>query len=100
VTDSGCIAPDDNPLVGDGDGAALGFGDRAGTLIDAEGAGEVLAVGLGCEFPEAQEARLTAASVATIPILTLWATNNLQAAGIWGATATDATCEPDLRIRC
>ncbi len=101
MTDSGCIAPDDNPLVDGGEGIALGVGDRAGMLIDAEGTGKVRAVGLGCASPEAHAARLTAASVATIPKFTLRATNNLQGRWHMGQQpAIDATCEPDLRIRC
>ena len=69
VTDSGCIARGDNPLVGGGDGVALGVGDCDGTLIDAEGTSEVLAVGFGCGFPEAQPARTRIENAATAPSL-------------------------------
>jgi len=98
VTDSGRIARDDNPLVGDG--VALGVGDCDGRLIDAVGTGEVLAVGLGCEFPEAQPARTRIENAAAAPSLCRCAMTTSGSAGVEGAqSALDGTFEPDFQIR-
>jgi hypothetical protein len=100
VTDSGCIARGDNPLVGAGDGVALGVGDCDGTLIDAEGTDRVLAVGLGCEFPEAQPTRTRIENAATAPSLCRCAMTTSGSAGVEGAqSALDGTFEPDFQIR-
>ena len=51
--------------VGLGSGVWVLTGDCVGCT---EGAGEVVAVGLGCTFPEAHPARNTAVTAATIPV--------------------------------
>jgi hypothetical protein len=98
VTDSGRSARGDNPLVGGGDGVTLGVGDCDGTLIDAEGTGEVLAVGLGCELPEAQPARTRIENAATAPSLCRCAMTTSGSAGVEGAqSALDGTFQPTFR---
>src|ERR1019366_1884233 len=99
VTDSGCIARDDNPLVCGG-GAALGVCDCDGMLINGEGMGEVLVVARGCASPGAQPTRATMESAATGPRLRRRTKTTSGAAGVKGAQpAVSATSDSNFGIR-